>query len=99
MSYLLHRLEQFGDPATTPSLGCFPDFEAALAARDRDVIAQLAAHPWPAREISHLIVGPGLRGPETAHPLVTYAGVDITDPDPAGEVATVEAWLDALHAR
>jgi hypothetical protein len=99
MSYLLYRQAEFGAPPSTRPLGEFHDFDAALAARDRDVIAQLAERPAPPREISHVIVGPGLRGPSTEHPVVTFAGAEFADTDPEGEVVAIAAWLDEIRRR
>jgi hypothetical protein len=99
MTYDLYRLHEFGAAATDPALGHYPDFDAALDARDRDVIAQLRTAPMPPREMNHLIVGPGVRGPRTQHPLVTFAGTTVTDPDPAAEIAATATWLDAIRRR
>ena len=99
MTYQLYRIEHLGAAPTGPALGAFPDFDAALTARDADVIAQLRGAPVPPREISHLVVGPGALGPRTPHPLVTFAGAEVTDPDPAGEIAATAAWLDAVRGR
>jgi hypothetical protein len=97
VTYLLYRQAEFGAPPATPPLGDYRDFDAALTARDRDLIAQLSEQPAPPREISHLIVGPGLRGPNTEHPVVTFAGADVTDPDPGAEVTAVTDWLSAIR--
>lgn len=99
MSYQLYRTDHVGAAPDGPALGDYPDFDAALAARDRDVLTQLRAQPVPPREISHVIVGPGPRGPHTGHPVVTFAGADVTDPHPAAEITAVAAWLSALRAR
>ena len=99
MTYLLYRIEQPGSPSDGIPLGDYPDFDAALAARDGDVVSQLADCPIPPRQISHLIVGPGLRGPRTEHPIVTFAGADVDDPDPAAEAAATRAWLDSIRGR
>ena len=77
--------------------GTYDDFDAALRARDDDVIAQLDACPSPPREITHLIIGPGLAGPRTPHVLVTFAGVDSQHPDPEREVAGIARWLREIH--
>ena len=99
MTYQLYRTDEPDATSARARLGAFADFDTALAARDRDVIAQLRAAPSPPREISHLIVGPGPHGPHTEHPLVTYAGIDVTDPDPTAQIDDVDAWLHALRAR
>jgi hypothetical protein len=99
MTYHLYRAEHIDADPQAPSLGEYDDFDAALAARDRDVIAQLERAPVPPREITHLIIGPGFRGRRTRHPLVTFAGTTVTDPDPAAEVAATAAWLDVVRGR
>jgi hypothetical protein len=99
VNYLLYRVEQLGSPPAGMPLGDYPSFDTALAARDEDVIAQLAERPTPPREISHLIVGPGLRGPRTEHPIVTFAGADVDDPDPSAEASATEAWLESIRGR
>jgi hypothetical protein len=99
MTYTLYRTERLGaGPAGAP-LTTFSDFESALAARDDDLLAQLERQPAPRREITHVIVGPGATGPQTEHPIVTYAGVDADDTDPAGDLAATRTWLDALRGR
>lgn len=99
MPYLLHRIDRLGAAPTGTGLGEFPDFDAALAARDADVLTQLQARPAPRREITHLIVGPGLAGPATQHPVITFAGVDVDDPNPDAELAETRRWLTALRRR
>ena len=42
MTYLLYRIEQPGSPSDGIPLGDYPDFDAALAARDGDAGLQLA---------------------------------------------------------
>lgn len=99
MIYELHRIDNPETAYLGTRLGDYPDFDTALATRDHDVIAQLTDRPAPPREISHVIVGPGQRGPRTRHPVVTFAGADSDDPDPAAEIATTERWLNDLRAR
>lgn len=98
MTYQLYRLDDTEPTLSRSPLGDYRDFDTALAARDRDVIVQLTDRPAPPREIRHLIVGPGCRGPRTEHPVVTFAGADIDDPDPAAEIAATETWLHAIRA-
>lgn len=97
MPYVLHRIDRLGARPAGARLGEFDDFDVALTARDDDVLAQLHARPAPRREISHLIVGPGVAGPATEHPMITFAGVDDNEPDPAAELAQIRRWLTALH--
>ena len=97
MTYELYRLEHFGDPTRGAAIATDDDFDTLLAVRDRDVIEQLAATPTPPREFNHLIVGPGLRGARTEHPLASFAGADVDEPDPASEAATTAAWLDRIR--
>jgi len=98
MDYTLFRLEEFGSAPSTPAIGeGFPDFAAALTARDEDVLAQLSVRPAPRREINHLIVGPGVDGPLTAHPIVSFVGADVADNCPELELADTAAWLLGVH--
>jgi hypothetical protein len=98
MTYQLYRIEHLGAAPTAPPLGAYPDFDTALRARDADVITQLRDAPVPPREIGHLVVGPGARGPRTSHPLIAFAGAEVDDPDPAAEIAATETWLQRLRA-
>lgn len=98
MVYSLFRLAEYGDEPSAPSIGeGFPNFGAALTARDDDVLAQLSARPAPAREVNHLIVGPGAHGPRTAHPIVSFVGADVTDNCPELELAETAAWLRSVR--
>ena len=99
MTYQLYRLDEIDAPPNSAALGDYADFDTALIARDRDVIAQLSRSPMPPREIGHVIVGPGPLGEQTPHPVITFAGAEITDPDPAAEVVTTQEWLDELRGR
>lgn len=97
MTYELYRLEHFGSPTRGAVIATGDDFDTVLAVRDRDVVEQLAAAPTPPREFNHLIVGPGLRGARTEHPLVTFAGTDVAEPEPAAEAAMIGAWLSRIR--
>ena len=98
MDYALFRLAEFGSAPSAPAIGDgFADFAAAMSARDDDVLAQLSVRPAPPREISHLIVGPGVDGALTAHPIVSFVGADIADNCPELEVAETAEWLRAVH--
>jgi len=99
MAYQLYRIEQLGAPPSEPPLGQFRDFDGALAARDEDLLAQLDRCPAPPREITHLIVGPGVTGPRTEHPIVTFAGTEMDDPDPTVELEETRAWLNRIRGR
>lgn len=97
MTYQLYRSDDIATAHLGARLGDYPDFDTALDSRDRDVIAQLCDRPAPPREISHLIVGPGRQGPLTKHPVVTFAGTDADDPDPAAEITATERWLRVVR--
>jgi len=98
MGYTLFRVAEFGRPPSTPAIGeVFPDFASALTARDGDVLAQLSACPAPPREIKHLIVGPGVDGPRTVHPIVSFVGADVADNCPEIELAETAAWLRSIR--
>ena len=97
MTYQLHRVEDLDTSSTGQQLSDYPDFDTALQARDRDVIAQLTERPSPPREITHLIIGPGRHGSRTKHPIVTFAGAEVDDPDPAAEIAATQTWLHAVR--
>ena len=99
LTYMLFRTDRLGAGPTGAPLGTFRDFESALAARDDDLLAQLDRQPFPRREVAHLIVGPGALGPQTAHPVVTCAGVDVHHADPAAEIAATRIWLRSLRGR
>jgi hypothetical protein len=98
MGYTLFRLAEFGGAPSTPAIGDgYPDFAAAMSARDDDVLAQLSVRSAPPREINHVIVGPGVDGPRTAHPIVSFVGADIADNCPELELAETAEWLRAVH--
>ena len=98
MGYTVFRLAEFGGAPATPAIGQgFPDFKAALNARDDDVLAQLSARPAPPREINHVIIGPGAKGPRTVHPLVSFVGADVADNSPDLELADTAEWLRAIR--
>ena len=86
------------DGSRTP-VGRYDNYDDAVAARGRDVLAQLAAQGGWWTRIEHVIVGPGLGGPRTEHGFCTELGVD---PDRAGaptsaDLADAREWLEALH--
>ena len=99
MAYLLYRIEQLGASPSDPPLGQFRDFDAALAARDEDLLTQLDHCPAPPREVTHLIVGPGVTGARTEHPIVTFAGAEVDHPGPTVELVETRAWLNRIRGR
>ncbi len=76
-------------------------FEEALAERDRDVLAQLRAGGGRTLTVTHEIVGPGLAGPHTVHPVTTTLGVagGVSPADLAEFVAEAAVWLEVIHGR
>ncbi len=76
-------------------------FEAAPAKRDRDVLAQLFAGRGRTLTVTHEIVGPGLAGPHTVHPVTTSLGVagGVSLAELAELVAEAGVWLEVIHAR
>jgi hypothetical protein len=98
MSYRLYRLAQGSDDLTSDGvlLGTFENFELALAARDEDTVRLFAVTgAGQVLHAHHQILGPGARGPVTAHPVVTEiersAACDLR------EVADARVWLESIH--
>lgn len=96
MSYELIAIAAGGDRRR---LGTYPTYAEAVRARGDDVFAQLrdAAGWWTRAE--HVIVGPGLDGPDTEHGFCTELGVDsdgVNPPAPA-DLLDARQWLDSLH--
>jgi hypothetical protein len=101
VSYRLFAVVRDAEEAGLRLLGAHRSFEVALQERDADVIRQLEdAGGWYLL-VEHLIVGPGLRGPWTVHPLITALGVDPAreDAPDAADLADACHWLAAIHAR
>ena len=72
-------------------LSLHDSYEAALAAADAHTLAVLAtANDWVTVETC--IVGPGLRGPLTVHPVVTHLG-------PPDDVDGARRWLQDVRCR
>jgi hypothetical protein len=97
MTYRLYRLAQpLDDIADGTLLGSFPDFDAALAARDEDTV-ELFAVTGPGELLSahHQILGPGALGPATVHPVSTE--IERATPTSRHELAETRAWLGAIH--
>jgi hypothetical protein len=100
MIYRLYRLADYSERwQDGEELGRFATFDAALAYRDRDVLAVLDAN-WGYWVIArHTVVGPGLSGPVSEVPLTTALGVDpntgrIPTADDRGQEA---AWLASIR--
>jgi hypothetical protein len=74
-------------------IGRYRTYGEALRARDEDVLGQLAARGGWYTLIEHVIVGPGLAGPRTAHRHATALGVDPA----AGRVPSPDDLDDARH--
>jgi len=77
----------------------FDDYDDAVLARGRDVLAQLvAAGGWWTRA-EHTIVGPGVEGPRTEHGFCTELGVERERrvAPSAADLAAARDWLEALH--
>lgn len=90
MTYQPYRVEGLGPPPGGAALGAFADFDTALATRDDDRAA---------REVAHLIVGPGMAGARAEHPVVTFAGVDPDEPNPAAEFEEARRRLQRIRRR
>jgi hypothetical protein len=99
MAYTLYRV---ADPTDDPTLGIrlgrFTTFEAALEARDDDT-ARLFAATGPGQVLitHHQIVGPGVLGGATAHPVSTGLPRSASPTD--SEVAETRRWLTEIHRR
>lgn len=95
MTYELHRAGEDEQPRL---LGSYATYEAALHARDQDVLEQLEQARGHRIQPQHLIVGPGQRGARTAHQVVCSVGQPTGDPvDLAAELAATEDWLRRIH--
>lgn len=96
MTYDLIAVAADGDRTV---IGHYDRYDHAVAARGRDVLTQLAAAGGWWTRVEHVIVGPGLAGPQTEHGFCTELGVD---PDresapSAADLADAREWLDTLH--
>lgn len=102
MSYCLYRLDAPGDAFQDGAfLGVFATFDEALTARDDDTAALSAVTGvgCGTRQdggllACHQIVGPGVAGPHTAHPVIT--SVEAGD-GTAADQAELLGWLRAIH--
>ena len=72
-------------------VGAYDDYRIALRARVDDVLARLERNDGWWTRIEHVIIGPGLDGPQTRHELCTELGVDPAD----GRVPTRADLWDA----
>jgi hypothetical protein len=97
MSYQLYRrVDLLNDRSDAVLLGAYEEFAAALAARDEDTVALLAAtDAGEVMVVRHDIVGPGAHGTSTTHPVTTaLERQDSTDRD---ELTEVRDWLTRVH--
>jgi hypothetical protein len=99
MPYLLYVADDCGpvdDPESTAELlGEFADYEQAMDACDTDVLAELEANAGWRMHSVHLIVGPGLEGERTEHPVIASVGVDPdrSEPPTDDDLTETRAWL------
>jgi hypothetical protein len=98
MSYQLYR--RVDSAAASPDLvllGAYEDFVAALAARDEDTTALFATTAvGEVMLVRHDIVGPGVHGPSTVHPVTTASQRHgSTDHH---EIDELRDWLRHVHA-
>lgn len=75
MSYELVLVEEHYE-ATRKIIGRYPDYPAAVRARVDDVLHRLRRNGGWWTRVEHVIVGPGVDGPQTSHPFCTELGVD-----------------------
>jgi hypothetical protein len=97
--YYLYRLPQpRADVQDGWFLGAFGVFDDAVSARDDDAVLLLSAASPGNLMMCHTIVGPGLAGPDTAHPMVTCVPGDARV-EPAGpeQLAELRDWLRTIH--
>jgi hypothetical protein len=97
MPYTLYRVaDPTDDPTTGTRLGRFATFEDALEARDDDT-GRLFASTGPGQVLvaHHQIVGPGVLGDATAHPVSTGLPRSASPTD--SEVAETRRWLTEIH--
>lgn len=88
MVYRLYRVNGIDEPAEAGDfLGAFTEFDAALEARDEDVIMLLGDVDGAPILACHRIVGPGFAGPATDHAVISSVGS-----------ADVEQTVDGVHA-
>jgi hypothetical protein len=97
MTYQLYRLADTSDDlADAIPLGAFEGFEDALAARDEDTVRLFARTlPGQVLVVHHDILGPGIDGPWTAHPV--SSAIERRSRYGVDEVADVRGWLARIH--
>src|SRR5437773_1949977 len=97
---MTYRLIRINGDEPTRTVGVHDGYEQALAARADDVLAQLVERGGWRTRIEHVIVGPGVDGPATVHPLCTELGVDPGGggvPQPR-DLDDAREWLTVIHA-
>lgn len=99
LPYELLAVPAAAEGAALRRIGRHATYDAALRARDNDVLDQLAARGGWYTLIEHLIVGPGLQGPRTVHRHATAVGVDpaagrVPSPD---DLDDARSWLTAIR--
>jgi len=96
MTYQLHAVA--GDDRLR-LLGEYNDYRSALHARVDDVLAQLERNDGWWTRIEHVIVGPGLEGPDSRHELCTELGVDPADGrvPTSADLREARDWLLFAH--
>ena len=96
MTYQLHAVA--GDDHLR-LLGDYDDYPAALYARVDDVLVQLERNDGWWTRVEHVIVGPGLDGPDSRHELCTELGVDPADGrvPTSADLQDARAWLWFAH--
>ena len=96
MSYRLYRLASpCDDPALGELLGVYPNFDAALEARDDDAVALLAEVEGRPMLACHTIVGP--EDEAAHHPVTSSLGAAGDDVDVDDVLADARAWLRDVH--
>ncbi|MDQ6649169.1 MAG: hypothetical protein M3Z02_03470 [Actinomycetota bacterium] len=97
--YQVYALDEDGSPRRLVASAA--TFEAALAERDRDVLAQLRAGGGRTLTVTHEIVGPGLAGSQTVHPVTSSLGVEggVRPAELEALVADAGVWLEVIHGR
>jgi hypothetical protein len=100
-TFLLYRLDHSAAPPHAPQLlGAYASHDAALAARDRDVLECLERAGGRRVELTHEIRRCLPPGPCSRQRMACSVGQPIGWPvEPRGELAETARWLAALRAR
>lgn len=100
-TFLLYRLAHSTAPPHTPQLlGAYESHDAALAARDADVLECLDGAGGRRVELTHAILSCPERGPWSTQRMACSVGQPIGWPvEPRSELAETARWLAALRAR